>query len=127
MREQTRALLTKSAENLAACEDLIHQGHIEIAASRAYYAMFYAAEAALFEEGLEFSSHGATHAAFGEHLAKTKRVNPALHRYLLDAYRARQSADYDAPADISHEDANALLSRAREFYSTIKDLLGMAE
>ena len=35
------------------------------AASRAYYAMFYAAEALLQSRGLAFSKHSAVHAAFG--------------------------------------------------------------
>jgi len=60
MKEQSKALLDKAAENLIASQDLIHNGHFEIAASRAYYAMFYAAEASLLEEDLEFSSPSKT-------------------------------------------------------------------
>jgi len=126
MKEQSRALLAKASENLAAAQDLM-EGHAEVAVSRAYYAMFYAAEAALLEEGLEFSSHGAVHGAFGERLAKSGRLDPKLHRYLLDAYRARQSADYDAPADISDEDARVVVGRAQEFIHAIKRYLGSAD
>ena len=82
---------------------------------------------ALLEEGVEFSSHGAVHGAFGERLAKSERLDPKLHRYLLDAYRARQSADYDAPADISEDDARALVGRAQEFISAVKRYLGVAD
>jgi len=127
MKEQSRALLAKASENLAAAQDLMDKGHAEVAVSRVYYAMFYAAEAALLEEGLEFSSHGAVHGAFGERLAKSGRLDPKLHRYLLDAYRARQSADYDAPADISEEDARVVVNRAQEFISAIKRHLGVAD
>jgi uncharacterized protein (UPF0332 family) len=127
MKEQSRALLAKASENLAAAQDLMDKGHAEVAVSRAYYAMFYAAEAALLEEDLEFSSHGAVHGAFGERLAKSGRLEPKLHRYLLDAYRARQSADYDAPADISAEDARVVVNRAQEFISAIKRYLGSAD
>jgi uncharacterized protein (UPF0332 family) len=123
MKEQTRALLNKAGENLDASKDLIRGDHYEIAASRAYYTMFYAAEALLFEEGLEFSSHSAIHGAFGERFAKTGRLNPTFHRYLLDAYRARQSADYDAPADVSRGDAETLVSRAEEFIRAAMQLL----
>lgn len=127
MKEQSQALLAKASENLAAAQDLMEKGHAEVAVSRAYYAMFYAAEAALLEEGLEFSSHGAVHGAFGERLAKSGRLDPKLHRYLLDAYRARQSADYDAPADISEEDARVVIDRAQEFISLVKRHLGSAD
>ena len=124
MKEQSQALLDKAGENLEASKDLIRGGHYEIAASRAYYTMFYGAEALLLEEGFEFSSHSAVHGAFGERFAKTGRLDPAFHRFLLDAYRARQSADYDAPADVSREDAETLVSRAGEFIRAATHLLG---
>lgn len=124
MKGQTEALLAKATENLLASQELVRSGHPEIAVSRSYYAMFYAAEASLVEEGLEFSSHGAVHGAFGERFGKSGRLDPALHRHLLDAYRARQSADYDAPADISPEDAAVIVQRAEEFVLAVKGLLG---
>ena len=123
MKGQTEALLAKATENLLASQDLLRSGHPEIAVSRSYYAMFYAAEGALVEEGLEFSSHGAVHGTFGERFAKTGRLDQKFHRYLLDAYRARQSADYDAPADISQADADVIVQRAREFIEATKRML----
>jgi len=51
MKEQSQALLTKASDNLAASKNLIRGSHYEIAASRAYYTMFYAAEALLLDEG----------------------------------------------------------------------------
>lgn len=126
MKEQTQALLDKAVRNLTATHDLIRQGHFEIAASRAYYAVFYAAEAALLEEGLEFSSHGAVQGAFGECFVKNGRLDPKLHRYLLDAFRARQSADYDAPADITEQDVRILVDRTEEFIRSIERHLGVA-
>ncbi|MGH7207603.1 MAG: HEPN domain-containing protein, partial [Nitrospiraceae bacterium] len=53
MKGQTEALLAKATENLLASQDLLRSGHPEIAVSRSYYTMFYAAEGALVEEGLE--------------------------------------------------------------------------
>lgn len=126
MKEQSRALLDKAAENLSAAQDLIRGHHFEVAASRAYYVMFYAAEAVLLEDGVEFSSHGAVQGAFGERFAKTGRLDPMFHRYLLDAYRARQSVDYDAPADLSKDDAETLVQRAQEFVLAVRRVLGAA-
>lgn len=123
MRAQSAALLDKAAENLRAAQDLIRGQHSEVAVSRAYYAMFYAAEAVLLEQGVEFSSHGGVHGAFGEHFAKTGRIDPKFHRYLIDGFRARQSVDYDAPADMTREDAETLLQRAREFVLAIQHLM----
>ena len=80
VREASRALLDKALESLAASRDLVSTRHFEVAASRAYYAMFYAAEAVLLEEGLEFSSHGAVHGAFGERFASTGRLSTFARR-----------------------------------------------
>ena len=123
MKAQTRAYLDKANENIKAGLDLIRDGHYEIAASRAYYAMFYAAEALLTEEGHEFSSHGAVHGAFGKQFTKTGRLDAKFHRYLIDAYRERQAADYDAPAEVGLEEAQTLLDQAKEFLAAAKSLL----
>ncbi len=124
MKERTRALLDKANENIEACHDLIRTDHAEIAASRAYYAMFYVAEALLVEEGEEFSSHGAVHSAFGRLFAKSGRLDPKFHRYLIDAYRERQAADYDAPVEVGREEAETLLAQATEFLDAARGFLG---
>lgn len=124
MNAQTKAYLEKARENIQACTDLVRDGHFEIAASRAYYAMFYAAEALLAEEKKEFSSHGAVHGAFGNLFAKTGRLDAKFHRYLIDAYRERQAADYDAPAEVGLEEAEALANQAKEFLEASEALLG---
>ncbi len=124
MKEQTRAFLDKAKENIDACGDLIRTGHFEVAASRAYYAMFYTAEALLAEEGEEFSSHGAVHSAFGQRFAKSGRLDTKFHRYLIDAYRERQAADYDAPAEVGSEEAETLLDQAKELLNAAYGLLG---
>lgn len=123
MKAQTRAYLEKAKENIKAGLDLIRDEHYEIAASRAYYAMFYTAEALLAEEGEEFSSHGAVHGAFGKRFTKTGRLDAKFHRYLIDAYRERQAADYDAPAEVGLEEAQTLVSQAKEFLAAGEALL----
>jgi len=60
-------------------------GFPDYAASRAYYAMFYIAEAFLDGEGMSFSSHAAVIGAFGREFARTGRVPAEFHRFLIDA------------------------------------------
>ncbi len=126
MKTQTKAYLDKARENINASADLIRSGHFEIAASRAYYAMFYTAEALLTEEDEEFSSHGAVHGAFGQRFTKTGRLDAKFHRYLIDAYRERQAADYDAPAEVEKADAEILVNQAREFLAASEVLMKSA-
>ncbi len=63
MKNEIQALIEKAHASLEAAELLGQQGYYGFAASRAYYAMFYAAEALLLERNLSFSSHSAVIAA----------------------------------------------------------------
>ncbi|HWP62853.1 MAG TPA: HEPN domain-containing protein [Candidatus Binatia bacterium] len=86
-------LLEKAARAIAAAERLVQDGFFDIAAGRAYYAMFYVAEAILAAKGLRFAKHGGVHAAFGQHVVKAGEMDPRYHRWLLDAFDRRVSAD----------------------------------
>jgi uncharacterized protein (UPF0332 family) len=87
---QSQRLLAKSARSLAAAIELNRTGFPEFAVSRAYYSMFYVAEAFLINEGLSYSSHAAVIAAFGRLFAKTGRVPVTFHRYLIDTQDQRK-------------------------------------
>jgi uncharacterized protein (UPF0332 family) len=65
MIPEQRDLLIQARDSLEAAKLLTQGGHHGFAASRAYYTMFYVAEAFLIGEGLSFSKHFAVHAAFG--------------------------------------------------------------
>lgn len=112
-------LIQKARESLAAAALLLEQGYADFAVSRGYYAMFYAAEAALLSQGLAFSKHAGVIAAFGQHLAKPGHLPRHLHRYLLDAFDARQISDYDAPGMVGEERAKRLLTWAHEFVEAV--------
>lgn len=51
MNPDILALIKKSEESLTVAEELHNGGHYDFAVGRAYYAMFYIAEAALLEKG----------------------------------------------------------------------------
>ena len=54
MNESQKSFLAKARQKLRVAEDLLDLGHWDDAVSRAYYSMFYAAEALLEGEGLRF-------------------------------------------------------------------------
>lgn len=111
MNRATTQLLHKAQESLAAARLLRQANYYGFAASRAYYGMFYAAEAALLAMGLSFSKHSAVVAAFGRQLANKGLVPRHLHRYLLDAFDLRTIGDYDAPGTIENERAGQVYPR----------------
>lgn len=119
MTSEQQLLITKAIQSLEAARMLLQGG---FAASRAYYAMFYIAEAFLEGEGLSFSRHSAVIAAFGERFAKTGRVPVELHRQLIQAEQIRLQGDYQAQDAVSPVAAQLLISQAEQFVSAAEQL-----
>ena len=75
-------LFVRARESLTAAQLMSREDLPNIAASRAYYEMFYNAEALLLQRGLAYSSHSAVIAAFGKEFARTKEFYQAAEAYL---------------------------------------------
>jgi uncharacterized protein (UPF0332 family) len=123
MTEQTRKLFDKADRAIHAAEALLKRGDPDFAAGRAYYAMFYAAEALLIEKGLRFRKHGSVHAAFGEHFAKGDVLDSKYHRWLLNAYDQRILGDYGVEASLTPEDVKVMIQQAQEFVGKARQYL----
>jgi len=123
MTDEVAALLVKAERSCNSARRLMEDGDHDFAASRAYYAMFYTAEALLLTRGLAFSRHSAVHAAFGEHFAKPGLLDRALHRQLIDAFRDRQVGDYDAVEAVTRETAEKRIAQAERFLAAARDFL----
>jgi uncharacterized protein (UPF0332 family) len=121
--EDGAVLLDDAARSIEAAELLLQRGFADFATSRAYYAMFYAAQALLASRGLSFSKHGAVVAKFGEFFAKTGALPSALHRYLIDAFGDRQSADYEHRRETPAYPAETHIAHAREFLAAARGYL----
>ena len=126
MKQATEKFLKKAMKSIKTAEKLIGPEEAEFAATRAYYALFYVAEALLFEKGLAFKKHSAVHSAFGEHFAKTGQLEPKFHRWLIEAFSSRISSDYDTDPDISITAATQMLLQACEFLEAARQYLSKA-
>lgn len=127
MTEEQRALLAKARASNDAARLLLDSGYADFAVSRAYYAMFYCAEALLLGEGLTFSKHSAVHSAFGRRFAKTGRAPTHLHRYLLEAAAHRNDSDYTLASGVTHTEAGEEIVRADEFIAVAQSLLAASD
>ena len=123
MKQATTRLLDKSQRSIRAAEQLLASHDAEFAASRAYYAMFYIAEALLNEKDLRFKKHGGVHGAFGESFVKTGIFEDKFHRWLLEAFDLRITSDYGVDALITDEDVAKLLDHARQFLDAARRYL----
>ncbi len=123
MKEETLKILIKAERAIRVAEALRIQGDTDFAVGRAYYAMFYLAEALLNERGLHFRKHSGVHAAFGECLAKSGVLDQKFHRWLLDAFDKRILGDYEVEGVVTEEDAVAVIGHAREFLNAVMQFL----
>ena len=105
---------------------LLREGDTLAAARRAYGVMRDAAQALVWEEhGLRFRVRASHHAAFYDHFVRTGKVEPELHKWLLEAY-ALCGRDGQLPAAVP--DAAAVeetIERARAFVRQIHRCLGL--
>ena len=122
MKEEVRLHLESAEDCLAQAELLRAASHAGAAISRAYYAMFHAATAALLHEGIERHSHQGIISAFGQTFTKSGRVDPRFHRYLKEVFDLRQESDYQPMVRLIDERAQEVLGWAREFVSVCRKL-----
>ena len=126
MNQDIQTQLHKAKESLAAAELLRAQDYGGFSASRAYYAMFYVAEALLASLGQSYSSHGAVQAAYGREFAKTGKLDVKFHRWLIDAQDFRIVGDYGIGDNLTTEQAEQVCDWAREFLRSAKSYLADA-
>ena len=74
MTDEQKQLIAKARNSIKAAQILFNEEIYDVSISRAYYAMFYLAEAFLISEGLSFSKHSAVISKFGERFTKTNRL-----------------------------------------------------
>lgn len=115
MKESTRQLLFNAEETLDAAEVLFKEEYLRDAINRAYYAVFYIAEALLNEKNLRFSKHGTVHGAFAQHYVKTKIFDGKYHKLLTGAFRRRMLGDYDEAAKFTSDEVSQILEQAWDF------------
>ena len=78
MPEQAK-LLRDAHDNVRVARILTDEGYYGVAVARAYYAMFYVAQAFLLGDNMAFSKHSGTIGAFGQYFADPERVPQKLH------------------------------------------------
>lgn len=125
MTEDQLELLLKARQSLSAARLLVENNFPDYAASRAYYTMFYIAEAFLEGEGMSFSSHAAVISAFGREFARTNRVPSEFHQFLIRAQNLRTAGDYGRFNIVSVEQANEQITNAEHFLELAQNLIGI--
>lgn len=123
MNDYTRKLLDKAMDTIEGAELLLDHEKVDLAAGRAYYALFYIAEALLNEKGLQFSQHGDVIGAYGKEFSKTKLLDPKFHRWLIKGFDTRLIGDYHVDTQIEQNFVAGMINQAREFFEVAQKYL----
>lgn len=115
MRPEVEELLAKGRRSLEVARSLTRQGHFDFAVSRAYYAMFYLAEALLLSRGFQAGSHSGVIALLHREFVRVGLLDGRHVRDLEAAREERHLGDYGWGRPISESRAGKAVERAREF------------
>jgi len=122
--KEIKALILKAERSLRAGQSLFTQGDYDFAISRAYYAMFYCAQALLLTKKLKFSKHSAVISSFGQEFVKPGVLPEELHTYFMKAFRERQKGDYEVVVFPSGAEAEDIIEESQVFLEETKEYLG---
>jgi uncharacterized protein (UPF0332 family) len=122
MSPRSKEFMDEAHDRAQAARELIATGHAGAAISTAYYAMLYAARAALSERDEYAKTHSGTWTLFSERFVATGVFDHDLYKYTGRAQEARQKGDYEA-APLSVELANELLDAAGRFITAVEHML----
>ena len=116
--KEIQELLGKARRSLSAAERLLRDGDNDFAVSRAYYAMFYAAQALLLTRDIRRSKHSGVIAAFNQQFIQSGELPHELFIRFRDGFEDRAEGDYGLSV-ISEEQARTGIAAAREFVEEI--------
>lgn len=113
MRPRTTELLESAREHADLARVAQDAGYPGGAISAGYYAMLFAARAALSEEERNAKTHGGTWSLFGQTFVTPGRFDPALFRAARKTQRSREGWDYHGTGFSTEEGAEVLALTAR--------------
>lgn len=114
------AELLRGEKALLAARTLLDAGLYEDAITRAYYAAFHFATAALIVVDVQPRSHRGLHALFAQHLIQPGLLPASCRKSLRRLEAFRDSADYDASFSFDREGTIEEIEVAEAFIETIR-------
>ena len=122
-KEEIQLYLDRARQDLQAVEINIQNDLFNVAISRAYYAMFYAATALLKSKGVERKKHSGVISALGEHFVKPGLIEVEYAKMITNAFDSRNDGDYDVAFVVTKELAETEFRDAVKFVNRIEQYL----
>ena len=119
------ANLQRANVSLQAARDMIEKGYYDIAASRAYYAAFYAASALLLKEDIDTSKHSGVIASIHRLFVKEGKLDKEQGKNLNWLFELRGVGDYGVSEHVSSGEAYKAVKVAEEFLASTRKILAV--
>lgn len=123
LSRELRLMLGKAREDISLASKIVDGGPYRVAASRAYYAAFYAMQAALLSMNITRSKHSGVISAFNLQFVKPGVFPSHFGALVSDLFRYRNIADYEFEHRIGEAEARSLIHAAEEIVAAITDYL----
>lgn len=123
MNNDIDKLIARSQECLNEAQQLIEFDFHMGAINRAYYCMFDAARALLYEKEIFVKTHKGVHTKFNEVYIKTALFERNYSDLMRDVFELRLACDYDFDAGIGKDDAAFAINAATQFLNATKEFL----
>ncbi|WP_162937431.1 HEPN domain-containing protein [Indioceanicola profundi] len=117
-------LLAIGKRNLEAARYNIEGGFADIGLSRAYYAMFHGASAALLSIGITPRTHAGVRTMFAQNFVKPGHIAVGYFEMYSYAFALRQDADYSG-RQLSLEEVQPHLENAAAFIAEVRRFLSL--
>jgi uncharacterized protein (UPF0332 family)/predicted nucleotidyltransferase len=118
-----QAWLALAAEELNVARDLARLRYYDSTISKAYYAMLYAAKAALRSIDVKVKSHAGAISEFGKHFALTGRIDKSYSAMFSQASCERLHSDYEPFPRATQEKAEAAIHGAETFIAQARSIV----
>lgn len=123
MERKIEALLSKSQKYLRSAAVLFELEDFDSSASRAYFAMFYVAQALLLSETEAFSSKQGIRSSFVRQFVEHGPLPPRAGEAFERASDLQEVGDYAFDHAVSRSDAEHILSESEAFVNSITNLI----
>jgi len=120
---EVKANMERAEQAVDAARKLASDGYYDFAASRAYYAVFYAASALLLKEGLEYSKHSGVIAAVHQRFIKTGRLEKEFGKNLNWLFELRSIGDYGVTVHVPKADVELAIIAAASFLERVRSII----
>lgn len=123
LQGQLKSMISKARRSLRAAQRHLDESDFDFCASRAYYAAFYAMEAALLTKNVTCSTHGGVLTTFSEQFIKTGMLPAEFGAKAARLFRERQIGDYEFDVSVAEPDAEQDVAVASDIVVAVERLL----